>query len=157
MVAAFIWLQSNQIQLANASIVIDNSFNTDCDCTSKATVCTAPNYDFPFLYSQIKYPSPFNITLMNYTFQNWIFIGQGTNSAVLYARSNIIISNSTIRISVIAIYSTILTITNSNLDNSGLGYSSGTGLGCGYFDQILNQLLGCTGTGASHGGYGGNS
>ena len=46
---------------------------------------------------------------------------------------------------------------NSVFNSSGLGYSSGTGPGCGYFDENLNQLLGCTGTGASHGGYGGNS
>jgi len=50
-----------------------------------------------------------------------------------------------------------LTINGSTLNTSGLGYPSGTGYGCGYFDEILNQLLGCTGTGGSHGGYGGNS
>lgn len=66
-------------------------------------------------------------------------------------------NNSTFKISVIAIYTPNLIINNTQLNNSGLGYSSGTGLGCGFFDESLNQLLGCTGTGASHGGYGGNS
>lgn len=76
---------------------------------------------------------------------------------VLFANDSISINNSSIVISVISIYTPALSIVNSSLDNSGLGYSSGTGLGCGYFDEVLNQLLGCTGTGASHGGYGGNS
>ncbi len=45
----------------------------------------------------------------------------------------------------------------SNLLTNGLGFSSDNGQGCGYFDEILSQLLGCTGSGGSHGGYGGNS
>lgn len=94
---------------------------------------------------------------MNYTYENWIFVNIDGHSLVLYATNTITINNSTITISVIAIYTTVLRVVNSSLDNSGLGYSSGTGLGCGYFDEVLNQLLGCTGTGASHGGYGGNS
>lgn len=122
------------IYLQNTTIQNDGSFSTDCDCTSKATICTAPNYYFPYLYSELKYPSQFNVLLMNYTYQNWIFIEQDGNSVVLYARNGISINNSTISVSVIAIYSTLLVVANSMLDNSGLGYSSGTGLGCGYFD-----------------------
>ena len=143
--------------MQNSTIQNDDSFSTDCDCTSKATICTAPIYYFPFLYTEFKYPSPFNLSLMNYTYENWIFVNIDGHSLVLYATNTITINNSTITISVIAIYTTVLRVVNSSLDNSGLGYSSGTGLGCGYFDEVLNQLLGCTGTGASHGGYGGNS
>ena len=76
---------------------------------------------------------------------------------VLYGTNSVSINNSFVSISVISVYTPTLNVVNSSLDGSGLGYSSGTGLGCGYFDEVLNQLLGCTGTGASHGGYGGNS
>ena len=31
------------------------------------------------------------------------------------------------------------------------------GLGCGFFDEEMYLRWGCGGTGASHGGYGGNS
>jgi hypothetical protein len=94
---------------------------------------------------------------MNYTFMDWIFAEEDGNSVVLYGANSVTINNSSVVISVISIYTPTLNVVNSTLDSSGLGYSSGTGLGCGYFDEVLNQLLGCTGTGASHGGYGGNS
>jgi hypothetical protein len=54
-------------------------------------------------------------------------------------------------------YSESISMQKSLLNVSGLGFPSGTGYGCGYFDEVLNQLLACTGTGGSHGGYGGNS
>ena len=76
---------------------------------------------------------------------------------VLTASEGISLSNTTVKVSATAIYTPELSISNSVINSSGLGYSSGTGPGCGYFDEVLNQLLGCTGTGASHGGYGGNS
>lgn len=61
------------------------------------------------------------------------------------------------RISVIAMYSPNITIDWSYVNTTGLGFPSGTGYGCGYFSEVLNQLLGCSGTGGSYGGYGGNS
>ncbi len=54
-------------------------------------------------------------------------------------------------------YTPSLTIDNVTLNTTGLGFSSGTGYGCGYFNEVLNQLLGCSGTGGSYGGFGGNS
>ena len=64
---------------------------------------------------------------------------------VLTASEGISISNTTVKVSATAIYTPELTIYNSVINSSGLGYSSGTGPGCGYFDEVLNQLLGCTG------------
>jgi hypothetical protein len=94
---------------------------------------------------------------MNYTFQTWIFPAEKANSVVLIASTSITLSESTIKISAISTYTPTLSIIGSTLNTTGLGFSSGTGLGCGYFDEVLNQLLGCSGSGASHGGYGGNS
>ena len=65
--------------------------------------------------------------------------------------------SSTIKSSAQVVYAESFNAVDTVFNSSGLGYSSGTGPGCGYFDDVLNQLLGCTGTGASHGGYGGNS
>ena len=60
--------------------------------------------------------------------------------------------------SLIGIFAQNVTITdNSTISTTGNGYPSATGYGCGYFDSILNQLLGCTGSGGSYGGFGGNS
>ena len=46
---------------------------------------------------------------------------------------------------------------NTSISSTGLGFKSDSGQGCGYFDEVLNQLLGCMGSGGSHGGFGGNS
>ena len=59
------------------------------------------------------YPSGFNISLMNYTYENWIFIEKKVNSIVLFADNAIIMNNSTFRISVIAIYTTSLYVNSS--------------------------------------------
>lgn len=48
-------------------------------------------------------------------------------------------------------------VRESVISTNGLGYMSDEGEGCGYFDEVLNQLLGCMGSGGSHGGFGGNS
>lgn len=97
------------------------------------------------------------MSLMNYTYNTWNFFGSNVNSIVIAANNSANIIDSTLRISVVAIYSTYITFTNSIINTTGLGFPSGTGYGCGYFDEALNQLLGCSGTGGSYGGYGGNS
>jgi hypothetical protein len=97
------------------------------------------------------------MSLINYTYNTWNIFGRNVNSIVIAANDSINIIGSTLRISVIAIYSTLITTLNSTINTTGLGFPSGTGYGCGYFDEGLNQLLGCSGTGGSYGGYGGNS
>lgn len=79
------------------------------------------------------------------------------NSVIIASKQNISLTNSTIKNSIIGIYTTQFQSLNSYLWTLGLGYASDSGLGCGYFDHLLNNLLGCTGSGGSHGGTGGNS
>lgn len=67
------------------------------------------------------------------------------------------INGTHIRYTIIGIFSTTININASIISTSGLGYPSGSGPGCGYFDEVLNQLLGCKGSGGSYGGFGGNS
>lgn len=67
------------------------------------------------------------------------------------------ITYSQIKYSIIGLFSVNVNVVNSTITSSGLGYSSDSGPGCGYFDEVLNQLLGCMGSGGSHGGFGGNS
>lgn len=55
------------------------------------------------------------------------------------------------------IFSENVNISTTMITTNGLGYPSDSGPGCGYFDEVLNQLLGCMGSGGSHGGFGGNS
>lgn len=62
-----------------------------------------------------------------------------------------------VRYSIIGIFAEEMTLNGSILSTSGLGYPSDSGPGCGYFDEVLNQLLGCMGSGGSYGGFGGNS
>lgn len=58
----------------------------------------------------------------------------------------------------IAVYANTLILANvSNISAQGLGCLSKNGLGCGYYDLTLNQLLACTGSGGSYGGLGGSS
>lgn len=71
---------------------------------------------------------------MNYTFQNWFFQFEDVDSVVILAQDYVSLTNSTIRVSAQAIYTEQLLVSNSVLNSSGLGYSSGTGPGCGYFD-----------------------
>ncbi len=66
--------------------------------------------------------------------------------------------NSSIVSSIVGMFAENVTIINQSLiSTTGNGFPSATGKGCGYFDEILNQLLGCTGSGGSYGGFGGNS
>jgi hypothetical protein len=65
--------------------------------------------------------------------------------------------NITIYYSVIGIFTTNINIYNSSILSSGLGYASGSGPGCGYYDLNLNNFIGCAGSGGSYGGFGGNS
>lgn len=94
---------------------------------------------------------------MNYTYDTWNFFGRSVNSILITANSSIIIESSTLRVSVIGMYSSSISIYRSAINTTGLGFPSGTGYGCGYFNEVLNQLLGCSGTGGSYGGFGGNS
>ena len=94
---------------------------------------------------------------MNYTYNTWNFYGKDVKSIVILSNNTINLLNCELRVSVIALYTPSLTIDNVTLNTTGLGFSSGTGYGCGYFNEVLNQLLGCSGTGGSYGGFGGNS
>jgi len=71
---------------------------------------------------------------LNYTFDTWNIIGNGASSAVLAANSSININNSTLSLSLIGIYAPILNLQSANINSSGLGFASGNGFGCGYFD-----------------------
>lgn len=79
------------------------------------------------------------------------------NSATFIAQNQININETTVRYSIIGMFSNSILINSSTITASGLGYPSDSGPGCGYFDEVLNQLLGCMGSGGSHGGFGGSS
>ena len=155
--AEMLWMEGETIELIESNITNDDDFGRYCAKDYNSSICAPSNYYFPFLYNSLYYVSSFNLSLFNYTYNDWIFKDEGVNSVVMVASQQISVMNSSIKVSVIAAYTTILDAVGSSFNSTGLGYSSGTGPGCGYFDEVLNQLLGCTGTGASHGGYGGNS
>ena len=76
----------------------------------------------------------------------------------ILANTLVINSNSSVQASGVGIYTNTTHIANqSNVSAQGLGCRSKTGLGCGYYDLTLNQLLACSGTGGSYGGLGGSS
>jgi|688.fasta_scaffold1116639_1 hypothetical protein len=74
------------------------------------------------------------MTLVNYTYNTWNIFGANVNSILLIANNSINIINSTLKISVIAIYSTSIVASNSLVNTTGLGFPSGAGYGCGYFN-----------------------
>lgn len=79
------------------------------------------------------------------------------NTATFISQYGLIINSTTIKYSIIGLFSEYIFTNLSYITTSGLGYPSDSGPGCGYFDEVLNQLLGCMGSGGSHGGFGGNS
>jgi hypothetical protein len=106
-------MQSGTVSLTNSSIKVEELFETDCNCLDKGASCEINSYFFPFLYSSLAQPSPFNMSLLNYTYSNWNFFGQNVNSIMISANDSINIDNSTLRVSVIAIYSPSITLNNS--------------------------------------------
>jgi hypothetical protein len=77
---------------------------------------------------------------------------------IVILATTIIINHSTILSSGIGLYANTTSVVNfGNVTSQGLGCRSKTGLGCGYYDLTLNQLLACSGTGGSYGGLGGSS
>lgn len=151
-----LWLQAQNIQISNATFLNDQYYATNCNCLEKGVTCSLTQYYFPYLYGSLQTSSPFSMQLLNYTYLEWNFM-KGANSVVLAANNSIALNYTNIRYSVAALYTAQLTMNYSVINTSGLGYPSGMGNGCGYFDEVLNQLLGCTGTGGSYGGFGGNS
>ena len=79
------------------------------------------------------------------------------NSITIFCLENITLTQTLIEFSVIGLFATNIFMDNSKVISSDLGFESDSGQGCGYFDEVLNQLLGCMGSGGSHGGFGGNS
>jgi hypothetical protein len=79
------------------------------------------------------------------------------NSITFIAFHSIDMINTGVSFSVIGIFSTDASIHKSTISTTGLGYPSGSGPGCGYFNYNLNNYIGCTGSGGSYGGFGGNS
>jgi len=130
---------------------------TQCNCMNKASNCTFEYYYLPYFFTNEYNPSAFSMDRMNYTYDSWNILNGNSNGAILVANNSITLYQSIIRISFIAMYSQSIILNQSVLNSTGLGYPSGAGLGCGYFNMELNQLIGCTGTGGSHGGFGGNS
>jgi hypothetical protein len=59
--------------------------------------------------------------------------------------------------SIIGLFSKIINMDGCEISSTGLGYPSNSGPGCGYYNDLLGELLGCMGSGGSHGGFGGSS
>ena len=154
--AQLLWLQGNQVSVSGSYLYNGMSFSTDCNCITMES-CDFDPYYLPFLFDDTQASSNYSMEQVNHTYADWDFMGKDVASIVILANDSIDLSHSRTSVSLTAIYAPTVTLSDSLIDASGLGYASGTGYGCGYFDEGLNQLLGCTGTGGSHGGYGGNS
>lgn len=125
-----IWMTADQISLRNSSLANDSLLETNCNCINQTGQCTPWTFKFPSLFS-IKATPTFNISnlsaQLSYPFLH-------SNAIVLDAADSLKIAFSTLRISIIGLFSVNINILSSNIDTSTLGYPSSTGPGCGYYD-----------------------
>lgn len=137
---------------ANSGIVSTlNQCDSLCSCSGEGTEnCTeGPPLSFPLAWSGTNFSLPSSV-------QSLIQVIDAFNISII--ATTLEITNSSIQASAVGIYTnTTIISAQGNISAQGLGCRSKTGLGCGYYDVTLNQLLACSGTGGSYGGLGGSS
>ena len=70
--------------MIDTNITNDDDFGLYCGSVSNP-ICEGNNYYFPFLFTSLYYTSEFNLSLLNYTYKDWIFKDEGVNSVVMIA------------------------------------------------------------------------
>lgn len=153
-----VWMDAPNILIYKSKIQNASSIESECSCYDQSNAVCNKTWDlnFPSLWTDINSTNEeFNVSIFGMTY-NYTQVKH--NSVILYGRNSVVITSSSINSSIIGIFAEDVNINDqSSISTSGNGFPSATGYGCGYFDEILNQLLGCTGSGGSYGGFGGNS
>lgn len=131
-----------------------NRCNSQCSCVDENTAeCGQVIVDFPRAWNQTLFALPqLDDPMTSTVMQEYMSSFDITLNA-----SQITLQTANLSASGIAMVSNTISLDNTSVNTAGQGCQGSRGLGCGYYDITLSQLLGCTGTGGSYGGRGGSS
>jgi hypothetical protein len=152
--AALTFITSMQTLTVNSSNFTSRFMyrcQSSCSCLEENTnECTPVKVDFPRAWVNKTFSLP---QLLNVSIMPWYI----NSFEITLNASQIALQNVNITASGVGFAANSVSFSSTNVSTAGLGCQGSRGLGCGYYDVTLGQLLGCTGTGGSYGGRGGSS